>query len=287
MKKFGKIAVAALLGCAALAAQASIVIDDFNVATPTVYDANSDAFVSVFSDGSANGTGRYGSQNGALTSIIGGQRDVFVEKVSGGPGTMVVQVAAGQYSYSTPNANPLIVGKGYIKWDGQNGVDGSVITGSQGDFLSTLNPTGLYTGSQGIDLYDGGNAFRIDVVNSDLGFDFALTVFTDALNWTTLVLQSVAHTNGLPVSSPILFADFEGACGFCVLPSGALKITSGAGADLSNVGALLAEVNWSGASKEIDLSIDQVITVPEPTSLALVGVGLLAFGVARRRKSQQ
>jgi hypothetical protein len=279
MKHFLKMAVAAVVAGAAFAAQSSIVIDDFTVASPTVDVPNIGTF-SAFSDGTVNGLGIYGSQNGALTSIIGGQRDMFIEKVSGGQGIMAAQVASGQYSYSTPNANPLVVGKGFLKWDGQNGVDGSVISGSQANFLATLDPTGL----GGVNLYDGGNAFRIDVVNSDLGFDFALTVYSSAVDFTTLVLQSAAHLNGVPASSPILFADFEGACGFCVLGSGALKFTGGAGADLSNVGALLAEVNWSGSSKEIDLSIDQVITVPEPTSLALVGVGLVAFGVSRRRK---
>ena len=280
MKKFAKLAVAGLIASAGLVAQAGIVIDDFSIDTPVTVLPVIGA-VSSFSDGTDNGKGIYGSQNGPVANMIGGQRDVYIEKVSGGQGIMSAQVANGQYSYSTPASNPLTIGKGFIKWDGQNGVDGSVIEDTQANFLATLDPTGL----GGQNLYQGGNAFRIDVINSDLGFDFALTVYSSPTDWTQLILQSLAHLNGVPASSPILFADFEGACGACVLGSGALKFTGGAGASLSNVGALLAEVNWSGGSKEIDLSIDQVITVPEPSSLALLGVGLLAFGISRRRKS--
>lgn len=281
MRKIAKLAIAAAIAGMAMVSQAGIVIDNFNVAQGL------DGFGEpVLTDGSANGSGKYSSVNGATTDIIGGQRDLYIEKISGGPGFMTALVANGAYSYSTPATNPLTVGTAFLKWDGQNEASpGTIYNGNQAAFLATLNPTGL----NNTDLKAGGNAFRIDVLDSDLGFTFGLTVFSGAFgqNWTTLLLASAAHAGGLPASSPILFADFEGATDVAgsVIGSGAFRFTSAFGAaDLSDVGALLAQVNVNGSNAQVDLSIDQVITVPEPGSLALFGIAVLGLGAVRRRK---
>ena len=277
MKKFAKMAVAAAIAGMAMIAQATIVIDDFSV------DQGTDGLGDILlRDTTINGLGKYSSVNGATTSIIGGQRDLYVEKIGGGSGGIESIVESSMYKYSTPSG---AAGTAFLKWDGMNeAVTGTVFNGSQATFLGTLSAGGL--GGQNFKL--GGNAFKIDVQEADIGFDFAMTVFSSGGRSTTLVLASVAHSGGLPDSSPIRFADFEGATdvGGSVLGSGAFRFTSAFGAaDLTDVGALLAQVNFTGGIGTVDLSINEVITVPEPGSLALVGLAMLGLGAVRRRKA--
>lgn len=277
MKKFVKMAVAAAFAGMAMVAQAGVVIDNFAVGQGT------DGFGDILlRDTSINGLGKYQSVNGAGTSIIGGQRDLYVEKIGGGSGGVESIVEGGLYKYSTPAG---AAGTAFLKWDGTNEASpGTIYSGSQGAFLSTLNPIGL--GSQ--NFWAGGNAFLINVEESDIGFDFAMTVFSSGGRWTTLVLAAVAHSGGLPDSDPIDFIDFEGLTDVAgsTIGSGAFRFTSVFGAaDLSDVGALLAQVNFTGGIGTVDLSISDVITVPEPGSVALIGAALLAFGASRRRKS--
>lgn len=276
MKKFAKMALAAAIAGFGLVAQAGIVIDNFSVAQGTNVDE-----VLLFDATVANASGFYQSVNGSTSDIVGGQRDLYVEKTSGGSGRVEASVENGLYRYSTPTG---AAGTGFLKWDGQNEANVNTIqSGTQASFLSTLDAIGL----GGLNLNAGGNAFLINVIESDIGFDFAMTVFTDATHWTTLVLAAAAHHLGVPGPDPIHFADFEGATDAVgsVIGSGAFRVTgSGGAANLSNVGALLAQVNFSGDIGTVDLSIADVTTVPEPESLALVGLGLLGLAATRRRK---
>jgi hypothetical protein len=273
MKKFAKFALTALIAGMTMAAQASVVIDDFDV----------NQGVGQLSDSSADGSGVYNSVTGPVSSILGGERDMFITALTtDGFGAQVsTNVSGGLLKYSTDTGAS---GRSILKWDGVNGVAG-VSTGSEANYLATLNPTGL----GGLDLAASGSGFKIKVKESDLGFDFAITVYTDATHWTTLVLSSEAHHNFLPDNTPIDFADFFGVANEAgtILSSGALRFTgTGGSADLSSVGAILATINFTGSEAEIDLQIGDVRTVPEPTSIALFGAALLAMGAVRRRKTE-
>lgn len=273
MKKFAKMALAAAIAGLGFAAHAGLVIDDFSV--------NQAVLPSTLIDSTADGVGLYNSVTGPVANILGGERDLFIDNLTtDGFGAEVgVNVSGGLLKYSTDTGAS---GRSILKWDGMNG-SSAVTTGSEGAFMGTLNPIGL----SNLNLAANGSQFLIRVKESDLGFDFSMTVFTDSTRWTTLVLQSAAHHNFLPASGGIDFADFLGGANEInnVLSSGALRFTGvGGSADMSNVGALLATVNWSGGPAEIDLQIGDVGAVPEPESLALVGLGLLGLAVTRRRK---
>lgn len=279
MKHTKKALAAALAGLFAMgsAAHANVVVDLFvdpvggaqQVTTQVIGAANADF----------NQTGPF-----AVSQVIGGYRDMWIEKVSdASPPTNLgaATMTAGFGVLSVDNATG-VTSRAAVTWDGSNVV---------GNDPTNVNTAGL----GGIDLTAGGAAdrFLTDVLSADLGFDYEIQVWDMNGNTSTLAAQ-VQFAVASPVDADYLFTWFNLASntycdgvapfGFCN-PLTQLEFTitrPGAAVDFTNIGAMqlrLSDLTLAAA----DFSIGSVRTVPEPTGLALLGAGLLA-AVARRRK---
>jgi hypothetical protein len=243
MRVFQKVlATASVALC--FGAQAGQLIDDFSTSQTLMHDLTT-------------GDGGLSSQTLLSANIIGGYRDIFVEKygVLGDDGFTGVSLgvngaAPGKLAFaSDPGQN----GIGIVRWDG-----------SHFDSFATIDATGL----GGINLALDGNAFHLKVLSADLNFPFTMTAYTDGSNFSSLTVTSTG-----PGDYYIPFAAFAGGA------------VTGTGVNFSNVGALQAIINTGGLVKDVDVQLDIVSTVPEPMSLALVGVGLLGLGAVSRRRS--
>jgi hypothetical protein len=229
-------------------------------------------------------------QAGAFpASIIGGYRDISITKLTDNIGAANqgdATMTAGSGVLSLDNATG-VTSRGVITWDGSN---------AAGNDGASVDVTGL----AGYDLTMGGlvNTFLADILYADLGFDYEINVWDMDGSMATLsagiqfgVPAGVYESHyafdwfNLPTGQ---YCDGVNAPPLCANPLTQLNffITRGGnlGAiDFENIGALqLVLTNVNTAS--VDFALGKVRAVPEPSILALVGLGLLGMASLGRRK---
>ena len=133
-----------------------------------------------------------------------------------------------------------------------------------------MNPTGL----GGADLTDSGalNSIGLGVVFDDLPANIEMIVYTDAGNYSSAALPLPGGILGSTLFN-IPFASFIPLVG---------------SADFSNVGAVSMYIDATiapGTDIQIHFVDTEVPGVPEPTTMILMGLGLIGiYGASRKRK---
>ncbi|WP_445371045.1 PEP-CTERM sorting domain-containing protein [Methylomonas sp. HW2-6] len=262
MKLHTKILSATIaLSASSVAHAASGYIDLFS--EPAGVTTVSDTTVGATADNATNFV-----ESGPFASILGSYRDLKADMLSNSllDNTTSMSVGNGFLSFNNGSG---VKGTGIVQWDGQD----------NSSSLSTTTDLG--------NIYNLGNAFVFDVLAADLGFNFSIGLYDTSGRFTIYNLASNAGAHSTQIAFSLFDnAQSNGLCGTGNFntPSGYVNsVTCNGDVDLTHLSAIEAIFNVDGGTTDVDLTIGAIKTVPEPSTVALLGLGLVGASFSRRK----